>query len=568
MAVCLGWGLLAAVVAAPVALEQAMERTRFTDRLGTVPVEVSLAHNGVSTIDTGVLGRIYWDRTGAAGFGAYIRVTDPPEAGGTLSSYVDPKFLQVNAQLVNAPADVADAYGRQITAELLGGFLRAELVMVALGAVIAGLVRWRSGPTRPPGDAPRRAGLAGLALLLGLVASSGVALGLFSRWQGNAEMGGSFPLPGLPEVSFSSPQTREVAAQVQPFIEKNTERIQEQARRYRDAAESSLRSELRAQGAGIVPRDGEQVVLAEADPQGSWVGTRLRQRMYALLLRELGEDAIALRTVSGDITSNGTLAEENYVEAEMGASEPVPTVAVAGDHDSDVTAEQLERHGATVPDLSTETVGDLEVAGANDPEFKTLFGGTVGNDTDVSETELGELLRAELDGAQAVIVLLHQPRAALTYLGLESYEELAVTEGHLTQPWDDGIPDLPPGTLNIGHLHDADGPWVVWNTDTEEITWTVVDQLGTSGGVEERPTFNRFSTPYSTPLKTVSVRLQYVEVSSGLQTGYATVEFSTSGKALITDRVDVGLPGGAPTGEEEAGAPVTGPRKDRSSAGR
>ena len=53
----------------------------------------------------------------------------------------------------------------------------------------------------------------------------------------------------------------------------------------------------------------------------------------------------------------------------------------------------------------------------------------------------------------------------------------------------------------MGHYHDPDGPWVVWNTDGDLVTWTVVSQLGTSGGVEENPTFNRFSTPFSTPLK-------------------------------------------------------------------
>jgi hypothetical protein len=87
---------------------------------------------------------------------------------------------------------------------------------------------------------------------------------------------------------------------------------------------------------------------------------------------------------------------------------------------------------------------------------------------------------------------------------------------------------------------------VVWNTDGDTLTWTVVDQLGTSGGVENRPTFNRFSTPFSVPLKPLDVRLQYFNTDSGLETGYATIAFTTSGRVEITDRVDVGLPGGRP----------------------
>jgi hypothetical protein len=78
------------------------------------------------------------------------------------------------------------------------------------------------------------------------------------------------------------------------------------------------------------------------------------------------------------------------------------------------------------------------------------------------------------------------------------------------------------------------------------VTWTVVDQLGTAGGVENAPTFSRFSTPVSAPLKPITVRLQYVNVSSGLQTGYATIECDLDARCTITDRTDVGLPGGQP----------------------
>ncbi len=43
----LAYGLIAALVAAPMAAERAVEGVHFKDRLGTVPVEVSLANNGV-----------------------------------------------------------------------------------------------------------------------------------------------------------------------------------------------------------------------------------------------------------------------------------------------------------------------------------------------------------------------------------------------------------------------------------------------------------------------------------------------------------------------------------------
>ena len=81
------------------------------------------------------------------------------------------------------------------------------------------------------------------------------------------------------------------------------------------------------------------------------------------------------------------------------------------------------------------------------------------------------------------------------------------------------------------------------------VTWTVVSQLGTSGGVEENPTFNRFSTPFSTPLKTVSVQLQYFNEESGLQTGYAEIDIGTDGT------VDHHRPGRRRPPRRRAGSP-------------
>jgi hypothetical protein len=211
----------------------------------------------------------------------------------------------------------------------------------------------------------------------------------------------------------------------------------------------------------------------------------------------------------------------------------------------------MKAAGITVPDLTTAGVGGMQVTGANDREHKTLFGGYITNPTGVSEEALGQKLREKV-GDRTGIVLMHQPSALTGYLGLDSLSPLRDREhttANLTTPYDDGIPDVPPGIVDVGHLHDADGPWVVWNTDGDAVTWTVVDQLGTAGGVENSPTFSRFSTPLSAPLKPLMVRLQYVDRESGLQTGYATVECGLDATCTISDRVNVGLPGGQPRAE-------------------
>jgi hypothetical protein len=539
----LGYALLAAVVGAPVALERAVESVRFEDRLGTLPVEVSLAHNGVSTLDTGILGRLYWDRTGTAGFGAVIRATGPPEAGGTLSSYVSPTFVRANAQFVNDPGEVARVYGDELQSALWSSFWWTELWIAILGgAVLTAVFRARSPlPVRLVGRWKRVT--AGAVLVVVSAGASTIAAGLlFRNWDKSTEVTNGYPMPGVERLSFSSPQSLEVAQQIQPFIEKNTTRIRERADQYEAAALASLRTELSQRAAALTPRDGERIVIAEADPQGSLVGTRVRTVLYPLLREELGQDSFAMRTISGDVTSNGTVAEEGFVEAEASASPEIPVVAVKGDHDTDTTLEQLDEYGVLNPDFETTEVNGLDVVAGNDPAFKALFGGLVINKTGITETELGEHLRSDVDENDPVIVLFHQPRSAAGYVGVDAVSDVDAAIGRETQPWDDGIPDLPPGIINIGHLHDAAPPRVIWNTDSDEVTWTVLNQLGTSGGVEENPTFNRFSTPFSVPLKTVSIQLQYVDAESGLQTGYATIDIATDGTATIGDRIDLGLP--------------------------
>ncbi len=553
-AAALAWLLAAAVISAPIAVEQALERVTFSDRLGTVPVEVTLCSNGYSSLDTGILGTVFWDRTGPFGLGACLRVTEPPEAGGTLASYADAEFVRTNAQLISEPDQIARAYGDKVSAEFWAGFIRIELLLVALILAISLTFRprrWSTDADTMPWwnraldrhllrfPLARRVVVPTALTVAATAATAFFAWSAYDTWAEQDRVGTTYPLADVPGLSFSSPQTREIAAQVQPFITKNQERLQKRGDQFRTAALDSFRSALMTR-ADLAPRAGEKVVLAEADPQGSEIATRTRTALYPELLAVLGPDAVALRTISGDITSNGTIAEDGFVEAEGAALSSVPVVAVKGDHDSDDTVDQLREHGFVNPDLRVTDVGEFRVAGANDPEFKTLFGGSVTNPTGVTEKETGERLRAEVPSDEAVIVLLHQPETAAAYLGIKSLDALGDLPESLTEPYDDGIPDVPPGVLSIGHLHTYDGPRVIWNTDTETTTWTVVDQLGTSGGVENQPTFNRFSTPFSVPLKPVGIRLHYLDTETGLVRGYATIVVDTAGNASISERADIG----------------------------
>ncbi len=529
----------AAVVALPVVVEQVVENVSFRDAIGTLPVEMSLCHQGRSTLETGLLGDVHWAHPGPWGFGVQARVTGPPAASGTLASYVDPGFVRANVEFIRNPDAAVSAYAAEFRSRITHRVLVTTVLVGLAGGFIA-LVVHRMGAT-VEGPARRRRVTAGVGLAaLGVSAASAVVL--FGRWECNGDPESSYRLPALPQLSFSSPQTRELALQVRPFIEKNTERLRQRTRSYKEAAEVSFARELQRRGDTLAPREGEVIVSAEADPQGAFVGTAVRSRLYEMLLDHLGRDAVALRTISGDITSNGTVAEDHFVQREAHAGGDLTTVAVAGDHDSTATQAQMEDHGMVVPDMSTVEVEGLRISGANDVEHKALFGQLVSNESGITEQELGARLRETVSPEQTGIVLLHQPEAVAGYLGVDDMSAIRGLEGSATEPYDDGVPDVPPGTVNIGHLHDLDGPWVLWNTDGEEVTWTVIDQLGTTGGVEENPTFNRFSTPISPPLKPMAWRLQYFHVATGLQTGYVTISCDVEAECRISTRTEVGLP--------------------------
>lgn len=544
LATFLGCAAVAAVVATPIALERAVEGVHFSDDLGTFPVEVSLCHDGRSTLDTGLFGKVFWGQTGTLGFGAYARATGPPEAGGTLASYVDPKFIEANVALIDDPDTVVGAYSAELSDGLRDHILRDEL----LTALVGGGLLFILVPRGRLRGTPHRRLLGGGVLLVGVAtaASSGAAVLMFQAWPCSEQVVSPYTIPGVQHLSFGSPETREIAAQVRPFIEKNTKRIDQDAKRYEDSADASFASQLKSHDAELTPRAGETIVLAEADPQGSNVGVAVRTGLYRDLVEALGRNAFSLRTISGDVSSNGTVAESAYIARESKVIAGIPAVAVGGDHDSVKTWRQMTNDGIVVPDLRTLVVAGLNLSGANDREHKTLFGGMFTNSSGISEQELGAKLREGVDTQTPGIVLLHQPDAAAGYLGLDDLGPVRAVDGSMTAPYDDGIPDQPPGIVNIGHLHQLDGPWVLWNTDGPEVTWTVVDQLGTAGGVENAPTFSRFSTPVSAPLKPLTVRLQYLDVESELETGYATVSCGVDGICRIEDRVDVGLPGGRP----------------------
>ena len=59
--------------------------------------------------------------------------------------------------------------------------------------------------------------------------SAAVAVQMFRAWPCSQPTGVAYAMPGVAQLSFSSPETREVAQQVKPFTDKNLDRIRDEA---------------------------------------------------------------------------------------------------------------------------------------------------------------------------------------------------------------------------------------------------------------------------------------------------------------------------------------------------
>ena len=204
--------LVAGIVALPVVLERAIENVRFRDTLGTFPVEVGLCHDGRSTLDTGILGKVFWNQTGALGFGAYARATGPPEAGGTLASYVDPAFFQTNVAFLRDPDEVVAAYSSAMRSALRTQVLRNESAVALLGGTVLYLLVRRRRLAGIPRAHVALASFVLADLALGLSALGAVKL--FDAWGCSTATGRVYSATGVANPTFSSPQMSEIVSQV------------------------------------------------------------------------------------------------------------------------------------------------------------------------------------------------------------------------------------------------------------------------------------------------------------------------------------------------------------------
>jgi predicted phosphodiesterase len=268
---------------------------------------------------------------------------------------------------------------------------------------------------------------------------------------------------------------------------------------------ASLSAQL---GALPAPRDGETMLLGLSDLHCNQATTELITR-----LARATNPALVLS--SGDDTVNGTAVERGCVSREAAIAGDIPFVVATGNHDSNLTENQMATDGMIVLGGGPVEAAGVAVLGDDDPEYNVPFSVERTKERAETEQQLGQRMVDGAHGHRTDVILVHQPAAASVIMA---------------------APDLPARLVLWGHYHSEAGPTVVWHADG---SWTVGMRESTAGGVRQ-PTFTSFSTPFSPPLISADVYFYFRDIATGLVTGVQPVRFRPDGHVVIEDRIATG----------------------------
>lgn len=534
--------VLATLLAAPVAAGWAVTQTQVEATVGVTPVIFRVQPTANSELRLGFPGTVFLPLSqGPLGVVATVEGPGEPEAAdGDLASYVSPDMLELYTGLFHDPTAAVATYVDLLRKELIHEFVVVDLWLALIGVTAwsaIALIRPRAATDRLSAH-PRTqtTGRVAIVFVTSLVLAT---LQVQASRSGSGESAGRYQLPvldGTPAEgsSTNSPLLRVLLGGAVPKVQTLVQRQEDGERDYRETALAGLTAQVDAMSG---PRDGETAVLMQSDMHCNTTMIRLQAEVVRMLRSRFGEGVPALMAVSGDLTTNGTPAEGGCIRDEAAIMNGGPVAAVTGNHESEVSAEQMTAAGMTGLTGSTNEVAGVEVLGDGDPSRSELFGGTDLRG-DESEADLGARLFDRAGEDHPEMVLVHEAYAAEAFVGTTGMTDFLDARGSATTPYDDGVRDLPTGALFYGHWHRSIEPRVVWNDDG---TWTLVMELDTSGGAIDTPTIGHFSTPWSRPQQEASFPVVFLDQDTGLVTGYQLYRFDTDGTATVLPRVDIGL---------------------------
>jgi hypothetical protein len=552
--VCLLGGLVAAL---PAATLYALTATRVHDDVGIVPATLRLTH-GHSALQTGLLGgTIYDSDLTRFGLGMTVTLDGPPGDLGKIHSLASPelkKAEKVYTSMFDHPASIKAGYTDALVKAVTRTFVRAEIATgLSLGAaalLIAGLAG---------AGAERRTALVSLGALLLL--SVGYSVHRYVEWKGaNAAPTPTFPIGMLAGTRLSDARadnqtTATLIDNIVPLAQRELQREQEENTQFVKQAYESV-DDLVASGDVAVPAPDETACLLLSDVHANADMIAVYRHLVERLDTTYGPGTVGVTFFDGDQTY-GSASAKTAVDAMAKIS--TEEYAVVGNHDSQLTIEQMQDAGMHLLDGPVQKTGNgLTAVGATDPHLTKqgqLFSASTitrpGYDGE-TEADAGRKLLDAMQQAHPTLGLAHEPYAFAPILDLNvsqhtmtawftAAKHTADTDSGATV--DDGVPDIPASAVAYGHWHRRFYYRVAGNSDG---TWTVVMELGTAGGASPKLSLSYFSTPQTIPGKEASAAIVIVDKKSGLVTGLQEITTHRSGEVTVGPRHPIGSPDGQP----------------------
>jgi hypothetical protein len=493
--------LLAALLALPFALAWGVGHARVEDYLGPHRATLTTDFSGDVEIDLGPLGNVYLPSP-AAPIGVHVEVggVSGTVAGNSLFSN---ETLSAYAALYADPHEVVAGITERVAQSVIVHTTRAELVLML--AVAAWLLRRRLLAPGLVRQISRRRMImvwAGVSVLVVGSVLAPTPAPATPRIPVALNLGGTHLDLTVDNVLLSDLLTRGISG-----VELLSERQAAAVQAYVDTATVNLSKQLSRLPK---PAPTETMIFGYSD-------LHCNQAMTTLLERVVAVSNPALVLSSGDDTVQGTAAERGCITREVAIAGGRPLLDSPGNHDSTVTAQQMEAAGMIVMNGHPvrERKANITVLGDSDPEHNIPFSVDRFLVRPETEEQMGKRLVQVATASPVDVIMVHQPAASAPVLATQN----------------------PPARLVLwGHMHAQAGPYVVKHSDG---TWTVGMQQGTAGGVKQ-PTITSFSTPFSPPLVRADCYFFFRDNATGLITAVQPVHFNTDGTVEIADRIETG----------------------------
>ncbi len=490
--------VVSALMAAPLAAAWGVGRARINDYLGANQVTVAVDYTNETRLDLGPLGNAYLPMSyGPVGLTITVGGLHEEAGGSVLSSTT----LQSYLNLYNNPQETLVGIRDRLVADAIRHGVAAEVVLVLI------LIGWSQRRQFLSDRLVRmtrfQQGLLGYLVLLIIVITAVVAPPARPPTQ-------RYPIQVADGTRFAGMTTDSVL--LADLIDRGIEGVRRMAARqnaaidhYAAGATANLDDQLAKVPA---PRPGEDMLFGISDLHCNLAMTRFWTRL-------VGISQPAAVISSGDDTMNGTASERPCVTKEREIAAGRPFIDVGGNHDSQITEQQMASAGVTELNGRVTEVEDINYLGDDDPLYNPPFSTDRIAERSETEEQLGRRMVTTAAGREVDVILVHQPDAARMITSVAN----------------------PPAKLVVwGHMHVQDGPHVIMHDDG---SWTVAIQLGTAGGVAA-PTITSFSTPFSPPRKSADGYFFFRDRATGLITGVQPVHCLPDASVIIDHRIATG----------------------------